>query len=243
MGSVIPLATLLDLAASGAYGGNRNLSASTEATVRCAGVILSSLSSWQPEGLEFTESETDQIAAIVAALEYEVSRESSVEGSMQLISTQLITTPVASITWDELSGQSYVLKSSVVSSYPSDYLRLFVNGGIDETGYFKQEESWRGNIPYYNAGLNNAAYMYVANGQRAIGTTQIMLAVERILAQTKFVSISPTTPPAFNMFDASIANYRSSGGVQTSIESIIVAATGTNLLNTASTFSLYELET
>lgn len=143
MAKCLNLDILQALAASGAYGGFRDLSPETAVTILSAGVWLSNLTNWQGVGDELTPLEIDEIEALVAELEFEtMTEEGAPVGSYIKIAEAVAVEDIASLTVDDFDSgvfHSYELvihgmKSNSVATWV-DHVKMTMNGGVAATDY------------------------------------------------------------------------------------------------------------
>lgn len=115
------LPTLLSLADSGAYGGNRVLSANSAVLALCAGVWLSELENWQGAGYNLTDDEIDEIDEIVATCQYEVMTENGGSvGAYQLIDEQEYTSDETDLTFENFDASEFSMLKLLISGLHSD---------------------------------------------------------------------------------------------------------------------------
>jgi len=137
------LANIVALADSGAYGGNRTLSANTAAIALSAGAWLSALENWEGAGYNLTANEIDVISSMVATLEYELSDGANlVQPAIVKIGEVVATSDVSSLLLNTIDSGDFLRYELVIQGLRSDYatayydwLILEFNGVSDNSKY------------------------------------------------------------------------------------------------------------
>ena len=118
----LDLTNINALAASGAYGGNRSLCATSAVTVLCSALWMSNLDNWQGAGSELTEDEIDEIEALVAELQYEtMTDEEEAMGDLIKIAETVVTTDSAEVYVDDFTAGDYIAFKLIVQGMLSNY--------------------------------------------------------------------------------------------------------------------------
>jgi len=118
----IDLANVLVLAASGAYGGQRVLSANSEAALLCAGILLADLDNWQGASTDLTQSEIDVIEAIVAGIEADAMTEDGEDmGDYIQIAESVAIEDVGELVIDDFDEGTYHTYKLIIQGLKTDY--------------------------------------------------------------------------------------------------------------------------
>lgn len=138
VGNWYDLPTISTLAASGAYGGYRLLSANSEVVLEAALAYAASLYSWQGASDELTTAEIDTIKALIAQAQYELET-TQTEGSYEMLRfiqrNWLVNASTSSFT--NLSGyKTYFINAQIRNVTASNtYIRLYFNGDTTAANY------------------------------------------------------------------------------------------------------------
>lgn len=135
---------MLELAASGAYSGGYELTDETAATILCVAVWLSNINNWDGAGYDLTLDEIDQIRALVAQLENDITQEAEGVGDYKLLDQVSANADVSDLTLDDWDADGYQFYRLIVSGLKTndastaDSAVLQLNGNTTVTDYNQQ---------------------------------------------------------------------------------------------------------